>query len=65
MGTLWDTKEHHFRQGYKISQCIMDNNMGEHGGQSAPDLYDFGMATVMNRQLSAQETAHVEEIPAS
>ncbi len=31
LGTLWDTKEHRFRNGYKISQCILEYIMGEHG----------------------------------
>ena len=31
MGALWDTKEHHFNQGYNISQCIMHYIVGEYG----------------------------------
>lgn len=31
MGALWDTKEHNFRWGYKIPQCIMGYILGEDG----------------------------------
>jgi len=30
MAALWDTKEQHYRQGYKISQCILDYIMGQY-----------------------------------
>ena len=31
LGALWDTKEPHFRYGYKICQCILDYIVGEDG----------------------------------
>ena len=40
MGALWDAKEHCFRQGYNISQCIMDYIVGE-DGHEAEQIYNI------------------------
>jgi hypothetical protein len=31
LGELWDTKEHHLKQGYQISQCLLEYTLGEYG----------------------------------
>jgi len=40
LGALWDTKEHHFKQGHKISQCNLDYIV-EEDRQNVEEIYNI------------------------
>ena len=53
LGALWDTEEHHFKQGYKISQCIMDYIVGEYS-HKVEDIYNIP-STYIWANISSQQ----------
>jgi len=54
LGALWDSKEHHFIQGYKISQCILDYIVGE-DGHKVEDIYNIRSTNIWADKSSQQD----------
>jgi hypothetical protein len=53
MGALWDTKEHHLKQAYQISQYLLEYTLGE-VGHEVEEIYSI-QSTVRWVDKSSQQ----------